>query len=244
MVHPDRFRGTNRTWARSAGYTVLELLVTTTISAVIGLLFYSSVRTLAPRLDLQGAADEIVFLAARARLEAIQRGVPVVLQVDLEHDELFAFADVNGNSVPGSPGFESYLRFDPKWKDGVYDAGLGHKQTDYEVGLVRLYRCSFGSPGGGPPVEGLTRVPGATEDSTPVLVFLPDGVPRDLGSLGLADHSGFDGEAMNHLEIAIANITGRIETRKYLRPEDSPTAVAGFFPAGKNSAGENLWVWY
>ena len=220
------------------------MLIGTTIASVVGLMFYSSARTMAPRLDLQGAADRATFLITRARLEAIQRGVPTVVQVDLAHGEFRVFADVNGDSVAGSSGFDHYLKFDPYWLDGVHRPDLGPKQTDYEVGFLRLERSIFAAPGGKDAVTGFTKVPGALPDAPPVLVFSPDGVPKNLGTFRLADQSGFDGRSMNHIEIAIVNLTGRVETRKYLHEDDSPTSSAGFFSEGLRSSGENLWVWY
>ncbi|MCP5110986.1 MAG: hypothetical protein GY953_09145, partial [bacterium] len=63
-----------------AGYTMLELLIGSTITSMVAMMFYSSTYNLAPRLDLRGVADQATFLIMTARLEAIQRGVTTVVE--------------------------------------------------------------------------------------------------------------------------------------------------------------------
>ena len=211
----------------TSGFSVVEVLLTLSLLGFLGTMALHSLNSWLPRLDLRSSALQARSLINKARLEAIQRGVTTVVEADLEEDELIAYADVNGDPMPGTPGYPRYLKFDP-------DPALGERQTDYEIGRVRLERSTLGCTDFAA-VDGFTSAPGGGE----VLVLAATGMPEDLGAFRLADRTG-----RNVLEVAVASLAGKVESRKYLTADDAPTASAGFFPEGAGSDGDNVWVWY
>ena len=213
---------------RSDGFSIIEVLVTISLLSILGTMTLQTLHSWLPHFELRSSALQARSLINKARLEAIQRGVRTVVQADSNNNALIAFADVNGDPMPSSPGFANYLRFDP-------DPTLGEKQTDYEIGRVQLERSSLGTPDFDP-VDGFTISPGG---GTEVLVLAPTGQPEDIGAFRLADASG-----RNVLEVALASLAGKVENRKYLSRDDSPTSSPGFFPEGTGSDGQNVWVWY
>ena len=227
-----------------AGLTVLELLVAGTLSGVFALAAFSFAQTWPSRIALRGSAEQTMFLISQARLEAIRRGVTTVVEADVGRGELRAYADVNGDPTAGRPGHAHYLRFDPGWVDGAFNPELGLRQTDYEIGFLRLERARFAGPGDGEAVAGFTPVPGALPADPPVLVFSPTGVPESEGGFRIGDRAGPDGAPLNVIEAAVVHLTGKVEIRKYLHSHDAPTGEAGFFAEGRRVGGENLWVWY
>lgn len=217
---------------RQGGFTVIEMLLVIAIAGILGTLILHYFEAWQPRLELRGAVLQTQNLINKARLEAIQRGVCTVVQADLRTGSLVAFADVNGDPVASRPGYASFLKYDP-------DPAVGNKRTDYQIGRVQLERSSFGAPPSYHEVDGFTRVPGASTDTPAVLVFSPSGLPESTGAWRFMDGSG-----RNFLETAVTSRSGKVEVRKYLAADDSPTANAGFFQEGMGSDGANVWVWY
>ena len=222
-------------WRRersTAGFTVVEMVVALSVITIVGVMTLQAFAGWMPRLDLRGSAHRAQFLISKARLESIQSGVVTVVQADLAEGSLFAFADVNGDPAVDSAGYASYLKFDP-------DPTLPDKRTDYEIGYLRLERASFGAPPGYDAVAGLTAVPGSGAGAPGVLVFSEAGVPAAVGAWRFVD-----GGDRNSLEVAVTSLAGKVEIRKFLRMEDSPTTSAGFFPEAAAGDGANVWVWY
>ncbi len=222
----------NQPTQRQAGFTVIEMILVVGLASLLGtwtLHFFSAWQ---PRLELRGTARQAQFLIHKARLEAIQRGVHTVVQADPQTGSLIAFADINGDPVAGNPGYASYLRYDP-------DPAAGEKRTDYEIGHLKFERSVLGAPSSYGPVDGFTQVPGAPAGTLPVLVFSPAGLPEATGALRFADDSG-----RNHLETAVTSRAGKVEIRKFLPADDSPTSSPGFFQEGTDSHGASVWVWY
>ncbi len=217
---------------REAGYTVIEMLMVIAVAGVLGTLTLHYFEAWQPRLELRGTVRQAESLIHKARLEAIQRGVCTVVQADPQTGSLIAFADVNGDPVAGNPGHASFLKFDP-------DPAVGHKRTDYQIGQIQLERAGFGAPPSYGAVDGFTPVPGAPAGTPPVLVFSPAGRPESTGALRFADGSG-----RNFLETAVTSRAGKVEIRKFLPADDSPTSSPGFFEEGNSSGGANVWVWY
>lgn len=218
-----------------AGVTLLEILV---VLALVGFAMITAVQTWSewvPRARLRGAARELVQVVQRTRVTAVQRGVPGVVSADPASGEVLAFADVDGDPNPGDPEYAGYLRFAP-------DSAIPGRRTDFRIGSIDLLRVAFGGPVGGPhgadSLAGLTPVPSAAPGDPPVLAFGPDGSPLAGGGFRLLDAA-----AENVLEVAIEEVTGRVEIRKYLRGEDAPGGVAGFYPESQTAHG-STWVWY
>ena len=212
---------------RTAGFSVVELLLVVSVLGIVGTLTLQAFYSWLPRLDLRVAAQQSRALITKARLEAIQRGVSTVVEIDPDEGTVSAFADVNGD--PLTPA--SYLIFDP-------DPALGAKQTDYLIGNVVLESSTLGADGFAA-VDGFTLPPAAPPDTLEVLVFSSVGVPESLGAFRLADATG-----RNVLEIAVASLAGKVESRKYLHADDSPTSSAGFFTQGADGESQNVWTWY
>ncbi len=229
---------------RQSGVTVLEILAVGTITGMVTLTALSYVQTWPSRLALRGSAEQTMFLISQARLEAIRRGVTTVVEADLERGELRAYADVNGDPQAGRPGYAHYLRYDPGWVNGAFDPDYGSRQSDYEIGFLKLERVHFAGPEGGEPVVGFTAVPAALPGTPPVLVFSPSGVPEAPGSFRFGDLTGLDGAPLNVVETAVVSLTGKVEIRKYLHPLEAPGGNAGFYAEGRRANGENLWLWY
>ncbi len=108
-----------------------------------------------------------------------------------------------------------------------------------EIGHLKFERSVLGAPSSYGPVDGFTQVPGAPAGTLPVLVFSPAGLPEATGALRFADDSG-----RNHLETAVTSRAGKVEIRKFLPADDSPTSSPGFFQEGTDSHGASVWVWY
>lgn len=212
----------------SSGFSVIEVLLTLSLLSIAGTMTLAALDSWVPRFDLRSSALQSRSLINKARLEAIQRGVRTVVAADTTDHALIAFADVNGDPMPGNPGYVSYLIYDP-------DPTLGERQTDYEIGRVQLERSVFGASGFAA-VSGFTIIPGTGEEA---LVIAATGIPTDLGAFRLADATG-----RNVLEVAVTSLAGQVDSRKFLTEADSPTAVAGFFGEGTDGDGQNTWVWY
>ena len=216
---------------RAGGFSVVETILVIAISGVLGTLMLNFLGSWLPRIELRGAVRQVQFLISKARLEAIQRGVVTVVETDLEAGTLRAWADVNGDPMAGSPGHASYLKYDP-------EPALGEKQTDYEIAYLQLERSAFGAPASYARVEGFVAVPGAAAGTPAVLVFSPGGVAAATGALRLTDR-----QHRNFLEAAVTSLAGKVEVRKYLPAEDSPTSSAGFFREARGRDG-SVWIWY
>ncbi len=217
---------------RQAGFTVVEMILTVTVASLLGTWTLNFFTSWQPRLELRGTAREAQFLIHKARLEAIQRGVCTVVQADPQTGSLVAFADVNGDPLAGNRGNSGYLKYDP-------DPAAGDKRTDYEIGRLELERSTFGGPASYGPVDGFTQVPGAPAGTPAVLVFSPAGQPEATGALRFADGTG-----RNFLEAAVTSRAGKVEIRKFLPADDSPTSSPGFFEEATGSDGANVWIWY
>jgi prepilin-type N-terminal cleavage/methylation domain-containing protein len=203
--------------ARANGYTFIELVIALAILALIVLIGYPSLHKMIARSQLRSLAQEIAVLLRQARLEAIGRGAPAVVRIDVTGRELTAFVDID--DAGGNPGAD--LVYTPR-------SGVARGTTDYVVG-VRLLDVPLGGPSADPsPVAGFTD-PG----DGPRIVFQPDGSVADSGGLRYGDARG------NYLEVGVRPATtGRIEVRKWDR--DAGT----WRERGRTASGGTTWTWY
>lgn len=223
----------------SMGFSVIEMLIVVSLVGTLAVLAVNAFQTWQPRLALRYTTQDVASLVNRARIEAIQRSVNTVVEVDLIENHVFAYADVNGDSTVGSPGYSRFLLFDPD------PALISVRQTDYEIGRTQLPTAvTFGGPvngiGGADSVDGLTLSPNQPF-SLPMVVFSSRGKIIDPGSIRLIDRT-----ERNVIELAMLGLAGKVSLRKYLYAADSPTAQAGFFEEGNRSGGDrsNIWIWY
>jgi prepilin-type N-terminal cleavage/methylation domain-containing protein len=198
------------------GFTLAEALVTLAILAIAMALGAPALQRLFLRSSLEATGREMAVLFQRARLEAIKRRVPTVVEVDPSTGSVRAFADVDGPAAADPPD----LLFNPV-------AGELRFDTDYEIGVVRAgSHVSFAAPAGEAVAEGLTAAAGRR-----VAVFLPTGGVDRAGGFRLGDPGG-----RNHLEVRVDPAgTGRIALRKWDRDAQEWYA---------HREGGRPWIWY
>lgn len=218
--------------ARSArsGFTLLEVVIV--ISLMLGLLMLGipAIRHMIHRTRVMAVARETSQLMQRSRLEAIRRGVPVVVTADYDEDRLFAYADVN--DAANNP--VSDLVFNPQ--AGAPDGG-----TDYPVGSVELtWDIEFWGAGdiaaeGTGAIAGFSA-PGAGSGPN-VAVFESDGTIRDIGSVRFADSRD------NFFEVRVfPRATARMAVRKFDSSRTAQPAPDGtkYF---ESKEGGMKWKW-
>lgn len=194
----------------------MEALVILAILAIAMALGAPALQRLIVRGSLEATGREMAVLFQRARLEAIKRRVPTVVEVEASTGTVRAFADVDGPAADDPPD----LLFNPV-------AGELRFDTDYVIGAVRAgSSVLFAAPTGEPVVQGLTAAGGGR-----VAVFLPTGGVDRAGGFRLGDPGGW-----NHLEVRVEPAgTGRVALRKWDRD-------AGEWYAHRE--GGRPWIWY
>jgi prepilin-type N-terminal cleavage/methylation domain-containing protein len=81
---------TNRTpWRASEGFTVIEVVTTLAIAAILITMGLDSLGTAADRTGIRSAAREITAFGARARAVSIERGQRVRLHFDMAGDSVW-----------------------------------------------------------------------------------------------------------------------------------------------------------
>ena len=228
---------------RAHGFTVLEVLVIVAILSLVAVAVMQTFNQFQPRVQLRGAGQQMSRLIAKARVTAIKRGVTTVVRADFAERSLTAFADVNGDPANPSDPTALYLVYDP-------DVAVQPDRTDFEISYMvlpgpELTGIQFGEPNGGigsaSTIVGLTPIP--SDPTTSVLAFQPNGSVMNLGAFRV-----IDSKLVNSFEIALTNIVGAIEIRKFLFAGDAP-AGEGYYAEGNVSfaaddIGKNIWVWY
>ena len=185
---------------RQAGFTLLELLITSTTLAVAASMGMPAMLNYMQKAKMEGAAKQAVMLLHSTRLEAITRGAPSVIALDETTGELVAFVDVEG-PVEGS------------LPDGIFNpiAGDAYKYTDYELGRFRLpVGLTFSTPSGDVGIDSVDGFSNPAPIPAGRAYFQIDGSVADDGAFRFADERG------NFLEARIAAAsTGRVELRKW-----------------------------
>lgn len=222
---------------RQSGFNILELLVVLALLGIVAVIFLPLVNSTVRKAKLEGTARSLMQTLSRARSEAIRRGVPVVVEVDLATQELSAFADVDALTLP-TPNYT----FDP---DPLAPFGT----ADFEVASYTLgggsspqsevlfWGIEDAAPGGADAVRDFSE--GARE----VIIFEKDGSVRDPGSLriGMGPHpaaSQKTSHGHNFLEIAVTiAASGRTELRKWVVANDR-------YEAKSSGASGSNWEWY
>jgi prepilin-type N-terminal cleavage/methylation domain-containing protein len=216
----------NHRASAGAGFTLVELLVVLALILLFTTLGFPALSRIIDQRRLSGSVQEISVVLARARAEAVQRGVPVVAEPDFDLREVRVWVDVDSNLV-----------FEP-------DPDATPRTVDYFVTRVQLpteSQVHFWGPGNNDPngneaIDGLTAI----ADAENSYVFEPNGSIRDIGGVRVGDDRG------NFFELRAApKSTGRVQVLKYHGDPGWSGGDPGFYPAGNHvTTGEPLWVWY
>jgi type II secretory pathway pseudopilin PulG len=231
----------NRTQGRSgaAGFTLLEVLIILALIAIMVAIGVPSLQRYVYQGRIEGIARQTAMLMNRARMEAVRRGVPVVVRADYDSDQIIAFTDVNDSA--GVPG--SNLAYDP-------GAGTATGAADYEFARLTLPSKVWfwganpagspdPSPEGANAVEGFTAQPTLTPNAA---VFKANGSIAEQGAFRFGDGRG------NFLEVRVApTATARVRILKFnddIAP-DTVGADGKYHPPGKDpGTGGPMWVWH
>lgn len=228
---------------RERGFTMLEVLVTMAVLGLAAAFGVPSVLKGLERFRVEGAAEGVAQMLARARGEAIRRGVPVVVALDPANDQIIAFADVDDAS--GEP--RSDLIYNP-----CESCGRTFRSTDYLLAPFPIPDgISFWSATDDEPVFENAAVGFVSDPDNPtaaaIAVYDPDGSIREPGGFrigngpsprhGPADHD----RERNFLEVWVGpKATARVEIRKWV-PQGG--RLAGYYPRTRTEDGP-LWVWF
>lgn len=202
-----------------SGFTLVELLITLTLMAVLLLLAVAPLDKFMHRGKLEGIARQTATLMQLARFEAIKRSVPARVVADGAKDEVFAYADLDDDGAFNAANDRELGRY--KVPNGVsFLAKTGTEEDD---------KALWHMLGSGPEqwVE-------FTRDGS-VLVE-DDTVDDPLPALRFAD------TRENYLEVNIAaRATGRVEVRKW--DEGAPTGDDGTKYVTQGQYGRS-WKWF
>ncbi len=183
----------------AAGFTLIEAMVVVLVLGIAAGLGFPTVLRVVHQVRVTSHLREASALIQQARLEAIRRGAPVVVEIDAATNEMFAYADLNG----ANPGEPSNGEFNPR-------DGAPPRTADYEFRrLLVRGDLSFEEPGG---QTGLDSLDGFVNPNMPdqKAIFQSDGSLEAAGAFRFADARG------NFLEIRIAPAaTGKVQLRMY-----------------------------
>lgn len=127
---------------RSRGFTLIELMVTLVVLAVVMGIAAPSFSDMINRNRLTAAANELVSALQVARMEAIRRNARVMLCPSTDGSacagsdwsRLIVFVDANGNSAPGDTGDE-IVRNVQISESGITVAGSSNVATNQRLGF-------------------------------------------------------------------------------------------------------------
>ncbi|MCL4840024.1 MAG: GspH/FimT family pseudopilin [Thermoanaerobaculia bacterium] len=232
----------NRFRRPTAGFTLFELLV---VIAVIGILLGIAVPALVKQIgrsQLLAAARETGVLMQKARMEAIRRGVPVVVAPDATGRTLVGWVNSERNAAG-------------QFVDLDFDETAG----ELRVGEVRLAaRIVMRGPGdaavNGEESNLFDRTPPGPADDAPsppfvadlpveAAVFMPNGSVLVDGAFRFTED-----DARNFLEVRVApRGTARVVVRKF--NPSGPVAGELWYESGLSAGtgpgtGRNVWEWY
>ena len=86
MAMPNEFKTSSIWRARRGGFTLMELAIVLSIAGVIASFAVPSYQNIKKNMAAQNARDAFVWMAARARATAVERGTTYVLEIDPSTD--------------------------------------------------------------------------------------------------------------------------------------------------------------
>lgn len=207
-----------------SGFTLIELLVVMALAMILMLIASGPVMQMLSRQRLEGTARQISALVQRARLEAIKRQVNTVVRIDVDSNQVIAFADIHDSFG----NISSDQLFDPV-------VGARPQTTDYQFGVVNLPAgVTFTAPDGQLAVEGFGTPPPVPVPVPPALLYSPDGDDDDdstpvfnpalspvmvfeaTGSVSTTGAVRLADARENFLEVRVGpRATGRVQMRKW-----------------------------
>ncbi|HEX4952219.1 MAG TPA: GspH/FimT family pseudopilin [Thermoanaerobaculia bacterium] len=216
-----------------SGYSLMEILVVVALISLFATLSISNLSGALKRAKLLSAAQDTAAIVRLARLEAIKRSVPTVVEIDFDARLIRAWTDIVDDT--GAPVSNLMYDPDPTAPSGTVDYLI--KQF-YLEGNVEFWGATDANPEEVEAVVGLTDLP---DNDVNGVVFNPDGSARAIGAIRFAD-----GRGANFLEVFLAPVlTGRAQIRKYnpalpVNPEDG----SFYFNQGPHpTTGEQAWEW-
>jgi len=229
----------NRSRRPAAGFTIVELLVVVAIAGMLlGIAVPALVRQIG-RSQLVAAARETGVLMQRARMEAIRRGMPVIVAPDPDGRRLIAWV----NSERDANGLFVDLDLDETAGElRIGEVNLaprivmrGPADADVNGADSNLFEQSTPEEAPSPPFVADLPVAAA--------VFMPTGAVLVDGAYRFSEES-----ARNFLEVRVApRGTARIVVRKY-NPSGPVTGElwyeSGLTAGSGPGSGRNVWEWY
>ncbi|HVF61979.1 MAG TPA: prepilin-type N-terminal cleavage/methylation domain-containing protein [Thermoanaerobaculia bacterium] len=203
---------------RQAGFTLVELLITLALMAILLLLAVGPLDNFMHRGKTEGIARQISSLILRARFEALQRNVPARVLADGPNRRIFAYVEMGG--------------------DGDFDAGVDRELGRYELPAGVSFRAYAGGENDDNAMWNMLGPAGAQWvefDGTGVVVEAPDAVPDMLPAIRLAD------TRENYIEVKLrARETGSVQLRKW--DDGAPADAYGtkYVTQGQNGRS---WEW-
>jgi len=202
---------------RCAGFSLIEILVTLVLFAVIVLLGLPAMLNALNRAKITGFAQGAASLMQVARLEAVKRTTPVRVEARFTSKDVVAYVDVNGDAdfTAGT----DFLLGTVTAPNGVALHGPGAVAT---ANLNAVYNLDPIAAGGG------------------VAVFNSDGSVSKLGAFRFRDGRN------NILEVYVGpQSSARVAVRKYLCDPSSCNPNAGDDPTLYFEADQGTgWSWY
>ncbi len=240
---------------RPSGFSLVEMLL---VVVMLGLLISFGLYrfgTTMKVLRIEGAAREMINVLNHARAEAIKIHVPTIVEFDFANGRFYAFADFTRDFTYDYPG----QLFDPTqpYRTADYIVAEYDLPTKRGVPSETLLWCDLPAMTAPPyplaawparadvPVTTITGFNPVTDAITlankDVAVFLPNGTLQNTGSYRITDIYG-----ENYLEISLQTRSGLTELLKYLKVDDAPGGIAGFYGRSLHATEERelAWVWY
>lgn len=135
------------------GFTLIELMVTLSVLALILVMAIPSFNEFRQRSALRGAADQVLSFWANAKFEAVKQNVPIKVGLIRTDDTNFwlcaAVASSNADTTPITAVTDctvgTYPGSIPEWKRIIAPASVGKNGSDFIV--IDPKRGSLGNSG-------------------------------------------------------------------------------------------------